>query len=85
MKKYTIREWFEVLPDDIRELAIENAAKDSIIDIQKDSFHDALSSAFIFASTKQGHNYWMEIAEKYHNEKIKPDIYSLTQEPFLNK
>lgn len=86
MKRRTIREWFEILPEEIRELAIENAMEynklhdeargEAIIDvIKEDSLFEAITSSFVFSGTKQGHDYWSKIRNEY-GKLTEPDEIS---------
>ena len=76
-KSKTRREWFKRLPLQVRLNAIENVRLESTIfftlnqriDYKHDNFKDSLFSAFDFSETKQGGNYWCNIAEKYNYEE----------------
>lgn len=73
----TIRQWLEILPDSIKESAINNAMKhnkahddemgEALIDIiTTDSFSRALYGAFCFGGTDEGFKYWDKIANEYN-------------------
>lgn len=64
MKKYTIKQWFSLLPPDIRERAIANTKK-AMLRFLDSSFSEAIKGAFIWESSPEGHEYWQEISEKH--------------------
>jgi len=66
MKNKTIKEWFEdELPADIAEMAICNAeiynCGTYVLDTQEATLKNALSSAFLWQETPQGHAFWQEV------------------------
>lgn len=83
MKIKTAREWFETLPDSIKELAIKNAMKHNLghdtitktvfIDvIKKETLTDALTCSFVFSATEEGRDYWIDVLRKYDNNIDSP-------------
>ena len=60
----TTKEWFELMPIEIREKALSYTDEDSLIRL-RDNFQDALGCAFIYKHTEEGHAYWWEISLKY--------------------
>jgi len=66
-------EWFDKkLPGEIRDKAIENMKKEagdycSEIQLEREcpSFFDAVSGAFIWNKSNEGHAFWRQVAEKF--------------------
>ncbi len=56
----TVREWLECLPEPYRGQALANAEKSNMLDGRHESLYDALSSAFYWEGSPQGHDYWSE-------------------------
>lgn len=67
----TIREWFEELEEPYRTQAISNSKKFNPggLDLQDRSLSDALTSAFLWESTPEGHDYWHSLFLKLISEK----------------
>lgn len=60
----TIREWFETIKNkDVRQRAFANTNEDRL-EHSASKFSYALSFAFTWASTKEGHKYWESVAYK---------------------
>lgn len=53
----TIREWLNDLPEDIRVRAFRNA-KPELIELEKSNLERALSGAFVWSDTIEGHEFW---------------------------
>ena len=58
----TIKEWFEQLPPDVRENAMENTPL-HMLDRRVDSMWMAVNNAFIWDDTPQGGLYWSAICD----------------------
>lgn len=62
----TIKEWFNLLPNSIKELAIKNCiscqGEEFLNTYKTSSLADALYNAFTFSETEQGFSYWDKIA-----------------------
>ena len=70
MEKQTVREWLKLLPLQKRLQAIENIRRDNESNLWYDleyigSKHIVLKGSFIFEKTRQGHDYWQNINNKY--------------------
>ena len=65
----TAREWFKELPDDIEEMAIENAESADMADdsIFRDLM-DAIGGAFVWKDTEQGHAFWSNVEDQHANK-----------------
>lgn len=62
----TIKEWLEELPTEIKEKAFYNVHRltvfpNIILEFKEGSIKDAISSAFIWECTDEGHEYWESI------------------------
>lgn len=62
MKK--VKDWYNDLPNDIREKALANTSKD-MLETVDDSLVEALSGGFTWSSTEEGHDYWESIVDEY--------------------
>jgi hypothetical protein len=70
MEKQALREWLKLLPLQKRLQAIENVRRYNIPNL---SYHlnfkydksAALTGSFVFVQTRQGHDYWTNINDKY--------------------
>lgn len=60
----TIREWFNDLPEDIKEKAIINTPEESLDRIEY-SLSKALLRAFTWIESVEGHNYWSRINSEH--------------------
>lgn len=61
----TIREWFETkLPDGYRERAIANT-RENDLRLERYSFSSALSRAFCWTDSREGHDFWHQVCEYY--------------------
>lgn len=56
----TIKDYFELLPEPYKSLAIENTSEDSI-NKKSPSLKSAICNAFMWSATEQGHNYWKDL------------------------
>lgn len=67
----------DVLPDSIKEVAIRHAMERNkehdkeigkiLIDVvERNSFEEALYSAFVFMDTEEGYDYWKRISVEYN-------------------
>lgn len=56
----TIREWFDLLPEDIRERALRNTDNERH-DWSLGSLAEALLSAFLWRTTIEGHSHWERV------------------------
>jgi hypothetical protein len=70
VEKKAVREWLKLLPLQKRLHAIENIRKYSLFEFtyilnMKISKYLLLSHCFIFEKTRQGHDYWQNINNKY--------------------
>lgn len=63
----TNKEWLEELPEPIRSEALANL--DTHINYL--TLLDAIYSSFVWASTKEGHDYWAEIAKDIEADEFK--------------
>ena len=75
MKEKTIIEWFNLLPPVLRKLALENIKKGNG-EIIENSLRFALSGAFNWEKTPQGHSFWFFLREHIlrNNNKIDSSI-----------
>ena len=71
----TIIEWFDLLPQVLKRLALENIEKNNSV-VLKDSLRFALSGAFNWEKTPQGHSFWFFLREHIlrNNNKIDSSI-----------
>lgn len=63
----TIQEWLNLLPEEYRDLAIENMKEQSspaTWETKRRSLDAALGSAFVWGDTKQGHIFWETLSDK---------------------
>jgi len=60
----TIREWFNDLEEPYKTQALENTGEKSL-KIIAESMSEALSSAFYWADSYQGHQYWFNVFTQY--------------------
>jgi hypothetical protein len=70
MEKQAVREWLKLLPLQKRLQAIENIRRDNdrklCYDLNYIGFKIiALTGSFVFSKTRQGHDYWQNINDKY--------------------
>jgi hypothetical protein len=58
----TVKQWLEELPEEIRDQAISNT-KPTLLeqDAIAESLREAISGAFIWDDSPQGHKYWEEV------------------------
>lgn len=59
----TIREWLNELPDKERAKAFKYEKPEW--DYSKSTMYEAMYWAFIWSETKEGYEYWAEIATRY--------------------
>lgn len=71
MKKKTIFDYLNELPQDIASKALVNANRDILAD-EASSIPDALQAAFIWEKSPQGHDYWEAIFNAFEDD-ISPD------------
>lgn len=57
----TIKQWFELLPEPTRKLALERAAEASNLNVPALTFASALDKAFIWDSTDEGSSFWKAV------------------------
>jgi len=57
----TVREWFELLPEDVRTKAIANTPPYRLIR-EEDSLWNALASSFIWRTSPEKEYYWVNAA-----------------------
>ena len=58
----TVKEWLETLDEPYRSQALENLNMNiEYADILEPSLADALSGAFTWKGTPQGHDYWSKL------------------------
>jgi hypothetical protein len=70
MEQKTLREWLKLLPLQKRLQAIENIRRDNIPNLIyhlnfKYCKSSTLAGSFVFSKTRQGHDYWQNINNKY--------------------
>jgi hypothetical protein len=70
MEKQAVRQWLKLLPLQKRLQAIENTRRDNNLNLFYDLDYigfkrTTLTGSFVFEKTKQGHNYWQNINNKY--------------------
>lgn len=74
----SLRYWFNLLPDNIKNKCIENFNNHyvneinenfNIDSIKRATFSKAIYSSFIFSKTKEGFTYWSNISHEYRNLK----------------
>lgn len=58
----TIKEWLEELPEPYSTQALNNA-DEFLLDCTKETQPEALKVAFIWSTTKEGHDYWSQLSE----------------------
>lgn len=71
----TVAEWFEELPEEIKNKVIKYAKNnypddDSLecyMERRVDSFYKSLQGAFVWSETIEGFDYWNNIANKNNN------------------
>lgn len=71
-KPVTREDWFNLLPEDVREKAYANLEREEGKEEMKDylkmhqnHMSEALMGAFIFELSNEGLKYWLEILEDY--------------------
>lgn len=69
----TRRDWFETLPEDIRDKAINNT-DEHIIDTECNSFLGAICSSFTWKDSPEGADYWLNVKKEYE-EQLANDLY----------
>lgn len=82
-EKKTVREWFNILPPEIREKAIRNTIewwskkniKNGRLNRLENSFNDALYTSFLLSESTEGAEFWRNICREYSE---------ITKEPFLS-
>ncbi len=57
----TRAEWLNELPDGYRELAIASADNDGCMELQCHSASVALSGAFVWSDSTEGHEFWNSV------------------------
>jgi hypothetical protein len=57
----TVREWFELLPEDIKAKALANTAPYRL-SREEDSLWNALASSFIWRTSSEKEHYWINAA-----------------------
>jgi len=67
MKKKTVYDFLTQMPQDIASKALINAKKEVLAD-ESDSICDALSQAFVWDKSPQGHDYWEAIFNAYEDD-----------------
>ena len=75
MKEKTVIEWFDLLPQVLKKLALENIQYKNGV-VLKNSLRFALSGAFNWSSSAQGDMFWRFLFEhlRLHNNKIDSSI-----------
>lgn len=64
----TVREWFEKLPDGVRESALEQMVNG---DLECSSIDNAICRGLpLWTKTKEGEHYWFDLCMKYKPEPI---------------
>lgn len=64
----TRKEWFDLLPEDVREQAMKNVISENGIDYQEfmllkhKNMWSCLNASFVFEFTNEGDRYWSKIA-----------------------
>jgi len=61
----TIREWLNELPEKERARAFNNVNPE-MLEATYPSMHAALHRAFVWADSKEKHEYWNKIANQYN-------------------
>jgi hypothetical protein len=76
------QEWFDMLPKQLQERWLfyrstrQKGQKDTVLR-EKTTFKEFMFRSFVFANTKEGHFYWVDIAEgRFHIIKIKKSLWS---------
>lgn len=59
-----IKDWLETLPEPYRTEAFEEYARQPLSHSYQESLYDALWFGFVWSSSKQGHDYWQDIANR---------------------
>lgn len=59
----TIREWFELLPTDIRNKAISNT-KPHLLETTDFKLYTAICGVFNWNESPEGHDFWEEIEDR---------------------
>lgn len=59
-----VKEWFNDLEEPYKKQALENTVEKSL-KIIAESMTEALSSAFYWTDSPQGHDYWSNIFKQY--------------------
>jgi hypothetical protein len=75
-KRITRKDYFELLPEDVREEAIEAIRKHSHLTVEAamaehcdgSGSGSPLTSVFYWSATEQGHDYWEEVNFNYFTE-----------------
>ncbi|MBM4044167.1 MAG: hypothetical protein FJ279_03565 [Planctomycetes bacterium] len=74
----TIRQWFEEYPDpEIRDKLLRDLHRNKDIADSHNkfsSFHEALSSAFVWKDTPEGHHFWSDLGLRKRNGRVKPHV-----------
>lgn len=60
----SIKHWLETLPEPYRTEAFEEYARQPLSHSYQESLYDALWFGFVWSSSKQGHDYWQDIANR---------------------
>ena len=74
----TIREWIDTLPSTVRDRALANTVAmekkdgDDILTRLEPSLYHALSGAFYWEHTPEGHNYWSAFANAAKMQSTAP-------------
>ena len=72
----TIKEWFNELPDGYRALALKNAIdfNENVINIDCKDICEAMSVAFIWDHTIEGHDFWSKVYDHYFPRPSHPPL-----------
>lgn len=73
MKQKTIKEWLLELPKEERELIDFDTLHDYCDTEEAHSLSDALTAAFIWENTKEGHDFWQNIRNREFDNKKNKD------------
>ena len=74
----TRRDWFETLPEDIRDKAINNT-DEHMIDTECNSFLGAICSSFTWKDSPEGADYWLNVKKEYE-EQLANDLWERSAE-----
>ena len=60
-------EWYQDLPEDIRERAVRNT-EERYLRFKKESFRDAIYGGFTWLDSPEGQEFWMHVAQGQYDK-----------------